>query len=151
MLFRGFLSAALLIAAIPAAAKDLTGLFASGKAPYFWTEGDAAKGVELEIVEAVLRRAGYVIHPRAMPNNRLRATFGEADIDFAGGQQPTDLSGYCHSSVYMAYHNVAITKRSRHIQLDRPEALLGYQVAIRQSLYHDLTLDRQGGKMPAVM
>ena len=141
--------AALLTAAIPAAAKDLTGLFASGKAPYFWTEGDAAKGVELEIVQAVLRQAGYAIQPRAMPNNRLRATFGQADIDFAAGMQPTDLAGYCHTAVYMTYHNVAITKRSRHIRLDKPEALLGYQVAIRQSLYRDLTLDRRGGEMPS--
>src|SRR5581483_1467151 len=104
---------------------------------------------ELEIVEAVLHRAGHAVHPRAMPNNRLRATFSEADIDFAGGLQPTDLSGYCHTAAYMAYHNVAITKRARHIRLDTPEALLGYQVAIRQSLYRDLTLDRRGGAMPA--
>jgi polar amino acid transport system substrate-binding protein len=148
MSLRGFSFVALLVAAIPAAAKDLTGLFASGKAPYFWTEGNTPKGIELEIIAAALRRAGHTVQPRAMPNNRLRAIFGEADVDFAGGLQPSDLAGYCHTGVYMAYHNVAVTKRSRHVTLENPEALLRYRVAIRQYLYHDLALDRRGGTMP---
>ena len=130
---------------------DLTGSFSAGKAPYLWTEGEKAKGVELDIVGAVLRRAGFGLHPRAMPNNRVTATFPDADIDFATGLQPGDLEGYCHTAVYMAYHNVAITKRGRNIVLDGADSLLRYRVAIRQSLYQDLTLDKRGGAMPAAM
>lgn len=140
---------ALLFSAIPASAAELTGSFASGKAPYFWSEGEAAKGIEPEIVSAILRRAGFTLRPRAMPNNRVIASFHEPEIDFATGLQPADLAGYCHTAVYIAYHNVAITKRSHHIALDTTEALMRYQVAIRQSLYRDLLLDKHGGAMPA--
>lgn len=150
MVLRAFLIALVLVA-LPAQAGDLMGSFASGKAPYFWTEGDQAKGVELEIVSMVLRRAGYDVHPRAMPNNRVIASFPEHEIDFATGLQPTDLKGHCHTGIYMAYHNVAITKRSHNITLEGTDSLLRYRVAIRQSLYQDLTLDRRGGAMPASM
>src|ERR1700761_2484682 len=142
---------ALAFMAIPAGAADLTGTFASGKAPYFWTEGAAAKGIELDIVGAVLRRAGYEIHPRALPNNRVTGTFTDADIDFATGLQQGDLEGYCHTGIYMAYHNIAVTKRSHHIALDGTDSLMRYRVAIRQSLYQDLTLDKRGGALPPAM
>ncbi len=142
---------ALIFVAIPAQAADLTGSFASGKAPYFWTDGDEAKGIELDIVAAVLHRAGYELHPRAMPNNRVIATFPEADIDLATGLQTNDLEGYCHTGIYMAYHNIAITKRAHNIVLGGADSLMHYRVAIRQSLYQDLTLDRRGGALPAAM
>lgn len=151
MWYRRLGMAIIALTSLPLLAGDLTGSFASGKAPYFWMEGDAARGVEVEIVGAVLRHAGYGVAPRAMPNNRVIATFPEAEIDFATGMQLSDLPGRCHTAVYMAYHNVAITKRDRHIEIDTAEALLRYQVAIRQSLYRDLTLDRRGGKMPEQM
>jgi polar amino acid transport system substrate-binding protein len=131
------------------AATELTGSFASGKAPYLWADGDTIRGIELDIVSAILRRAGYQLHPRAFPNSRVIATFAEPDIDFATGLQPADLAGYCHTGVYLNYHNVAITKRARHIDLADTAALLNYRVAIRQYLYQDLGLDRLGGRMPA--
>jgi len=129
-------------------AADLTGSFAPGKAPYLWEDGGAIHGAELDIVRTVLRRAGFEIHPRALPNNRLVATFSETDVDFATGLQPLDLPGYCHTAPYMSYHNVAITRRKSHIVLDGPAALLRYKVAIRQHLYHDLGLNRLS-TMPA--
>jgi len=131
------------------AATELTGSFAWGKAPYLWTEGDTIRGVELDIVTTVLRRAGYELHPRALPNSRLIATFSEPGVDFAAGLQPADLPGHCHTAVYLNYHNFAITKRSHHIDLRDTAALLRYRVAIRQYLYQDLGLDRAGGPLPA--
>jgi len=144
---------ALVLALLPAlsAAEDLTGIFTSGKAPYLWVEGSEVRGAELDIVSAVLRRAGFGVQAKAMSNNRLLATFAESEADFAAGLQPADLSGYCHTAVYMSYHNVAITKRSRHIALDGIAGLLGYKVAIRQYLYQDLGLDRGSNGMPASM
>jgi polar amino acid transport system substrate-binding protein len=146
------LSAALLaLCLVPpvSAAPELTGSFASGKAPYLWMEGDRIRGVELDIVSAVLRRAGYEVRPRGFPNSRLITTFSQPGVDFAAGLQPADLPGYCHTGVYLNYHNVAITKRARHIDLADTAALLNYRVAIRQTLYQDLGLDRLGGQMPA--
>jgi polar amino acid transport system substrate-binding protein len=134
-----------------AEAAELVGSFASGKAPYFWNDGEMTRGAELDIVSEVLRRSGYLVFPRPMPNNRLIATFPDASIDFAAGLQPDDLEGYCHSNIYMAYHNVAITKRARHIKLDGVAALLRHKVAIRQYMYPDLGLDRLGGDMPMAM
>ncbi len=129
-------------------AAGLTGSFASGKAPYLWEDAGEIRGAEFDIVKTVLRRAGFELHPRAMPNNRLIATFPDSDFDFATGLQPSDLPGYCHTSAYMSYHNIAITRRADHIALNDPAALLHYKVAIRQYLYQDLGLDRLG-TMPA--
>ena len=142
---------ALMLALLPAlsVAEDLTGIFASGKAPYLWAEDSDIRGAELDIVGAVLRRAGFEVQARAMSNNRLLATFAGSDADFAAGLQPADLPLYCHTAIYMSYHNVAITKRSRHIALDSIAGLLGHKVAIRQYLYQDLGLDRGRGGMPA--
>lgn len=144
---------ALVLALLPAfsGAGELAGSFASGKAPYLWTEDVAVRGAEFDIIREILRRAGYGVLPHTMSNNRLRATFTDPDVDFAAGLQPADLPGYCHSAVYMSYHNVAVTKRARHIALDGPAALLGYKVAIRQYLYRDLGLDLPGSGMPAAM
>jgi len=144
---------ALVLVLLPAfsGAGELAGSFAAGKAPYLWTDDVAVRGAEFDIVREILRRAGYGVVPHAMSNNRLHATFTDPDIDFAAGMQPADLPGYCHSAVYMSYHNVALTQRARHIALDGPAALLGYKVAIRQSLYQDLGLDRPGSGMPAAM
>lgn len=135
-------------AAVPARSATLTGSFAAGKAPYFWTEDGEPKGIELDIVAAVLRRAGYELRPRAMPNNRVTATFPDSEIDFATGLQAGDIEGHCHTAVYMAYHNIAISKRERHVILDGADSLLRYRVAIRQALYQDLTLDGRGGPTP---
>lgn len=147
----GWVAVAMLTLFLPPAgsrAAGLTGSFASGKAPYLWEDGGAIRGAELDIIRAILRRAGIEVAPRAMPNNRLIATFPEPDIDFATGLQLSDLPGYCHTAAYMSYHNVAITRRASHIALNDPAALLHYKVAIRQYLYQDLGLDRLG-TMPA--
>ena len=144
---------ALVLSLLPAVspAGDLTGSFAAGKAPYLWTEDNEPHGAEFDIVRAVMRRAGFGVHVRAMSNNRLIATFAEPGIDFATGLQSADLQGFCHTAVYMNYHNVAITKRSRHIVLDSISDLAPHKVAIRQYLYQDLGLDRPGTGLPATL
>jgi len=145
--------AALAAAALPAlsAAQELTGSFASGKAPYLWTEGTGNRGAELDIVSAVLRHAGYGLRIVTMPKRRLMAEFPESNLDFTTGLQLSDLPGYCHTAIYMSYHNVAITLRSRHITLDSVTQLLNYKVAIRQYLYEDLDIGRPGSGMPALL
>ena len=137
---------------LPAASADeLRGTFASGKAPYFWIGGGGAQGAELDLVRAILRRAGYDITARAMSNNGVRASFATSPIDFAAGLQLTDLPGYCHTAVYMTYHNVAISKRARNVTLNKPEDLLRYRVAIRQYLYFDLKMNELSGVMPSAI
>jgi len=150
---RGFRTwlAALAVAALPvlSVAQELNGSFASGKAPYLWTEGTGNRGAELDIVSAVLRRAGYGVQIVTMPKRRLMAEFPDSNLDFTTGLQLSDLPGYCHTAIYMSYHNVAITLRARHIALDSVPQLLNYRVAIRQYLYEDLDIGRPGSGMPA--
>jgi len=144
---------ALFLILLPAlsAAEELTGTFAAGKAPYLWADGAEIRGAERDIVDAVLRRAGYRVTIQTMPKRRLMAEFAGSNVDFTTGLQPSDLPDYCHTAIYMSYHNVAITLRSRHIVLDDVTQLLRYKVAIRQYLYEDLDIGRPGSNMPVVM
>ncbi|MGY4534317.1 polar amino acid transport system substrate-binding protein [Pseudomonas sp. TE3786] len=115
---------------LPALADSLRVGFGSNKPPYvFETE---ARGLEYELVQAALRRAGYEMQAYFAPMERLHLMLARGEIDCI--TTTNDMSGVAayYSDVYIHYHNAAAALSSRHLQIHTLDDLRGYSISAFQ-------------------
>jgi len=137
------LSASVWLSATAGHARDLRVAFGQEKAPYIWVEDDQVKGLEYDIVRAVLAEAGDGLIPSTLPNRRVSLALSGDEYDVVTGMQWNQAGENAYySDEYLTYANVAITRKARHIRLTGLADLLLNNVAIWQNAWEDLNLGR---------
>ncbi len=104
--------------------------FGTNKPPYiFENEG---KGLEYDVVQAALRRAGYDMQAYFAPMERLHLMLQRGDIDcIATTNEMSGVAAY-YSDTYIEYHNTAVALTSRRVQLNSLQHLRNYSVSAFQ-------------------
>jgi len=137
------LSASLWLSATAGHARDLRIAFGQEKAPYIWVEDDRVRGLEYDIVRAVLAVGGNSLTPTTLPNRRVSLALTTDDYDAVTGMQLNQAGdGVFYSDEYLTYANVAITRKAKHIKLAGLADLFDHNVAIWQNAWEDLNLGK---------
>ncbi len=120
----------LVIMAVAAHAEPLRVGFGLNKPPYVFEV--ERRGLEYEVVEAALRRAGYEMQPYFAPMERLHLMLAHGELDCI--TTTNELSGVAayYSTTYIYYHNTAVALSSRKVQLHNINDLRGYSVSAFQ-------------------
>jgi len=131
-------------------ARDLRVAFGQEKAPYIWVDGDQVKGLEYDIVRAVLAESGEGVAPSTLPNRRVSLALTGDDYDMVTGMQMHQAGDAAfYSDEYLTYANVAITRKAKHIKLAGLADLFGHNTAIWQNAWEDLSLGKLRPSGPA--
>lgn len=104
--------------------------FGTNKPPYVF-EAERT-GLEYEVVEAALRRAGYELQPYFAPMERLHLMLSRGEIDcIATTNEMSGVAAY-YSDVYIYYHNTAVALASRNLHIFTLSDLRQYSVSAFQ-------------------
>lgn len=135
--------AALWIAAtlsLPASARpELLAVYQGHRPPFSFRDAHGkVSGIEADVVTEALRRAGRRVVFLETPNVRL-LPFREGDgVDLAVSVRGSDGRGVYFSDEFVTFHNVAISRRDRHVVLKSIADLDRYTFAIWQNGWRDL-------------
>jgi len=109
-------------------ADEVTIGFSDHLAPYVVPATQS--GIEVEIFREALAYHGHVLKPAFLPTRRLPQAFLDHQLDGAMSDSGVDLSGrggtYGDSAV--AFDNVLVTLKRRHLIIARPQDLAGLTV-----------------------
>ncbi|OHX14092.1 substrate-binding periplasmic protein [Chromobacterium sphagni] len=116
-------------------------VFSSGRPPFSFHDaklGDT--GIEVDLMRAALQRLGYAMKTAIVPNSRLLLAVagGQADIASAVHEHGADEKGLYYSDNFIEYHNVAIGKQDRRLDIRSQLDLSGHSFAIWQHGWRDL-------------
>jgi len=123
----------------PASADELVAVYQGSRPPFSFRDAQGkAGGIEADVVTEALRRAGHGVTFRETPNVRL-LPFREGDgVDLAVSVRGNDSRGVYFSDEFVTFHNVAISRRDRHIVLKTIADLDRHKFAIWQNGWRDL-------------
>jgi polar amino acid transport system substrate-binding protein len=108
-----------------------------GRPPFSFRDArGVAVGIEIDLVAEALRRTGHDVVFQETPNVRLLPL--RDGVDLAVSVRGTDRAGVYYSDEFIAFENVAISRRDRHITLRSIADLDGYTFAIWQNGWRDL-------------
>jgi polar amino acid transport system substrate-binding protein len=106
------------------AASELTVVFNLDKPPYaFRDSAGNPTGIEVDVMRAVLARAGYAIQVRGISKNRLLTAVANREADIAATVQGTDDGQLYFSDDLIEFANVVISRKSSELRIDRIEDL----------------------------
>lgn len=130
---------ALLSLSAPTRSAELVAVYQGNRPPFSFRDAQGkATGIEADVVTEALRRAGRGVTFRETPNVRL-LPFRDGDgVDLAVSVRGNDGRGVYFSDEFVTFHNVAISRRDRHIALKTIADLDGYNFAIWQNGWRDL-------------
>jgi len=122
-----------------ASADELVAVYQGSRPPFSFRDAQGkAGGIEVDVVTEALRRAGSGVTFRETPNVRL-LPFREGDgVDLAVSVRGSDGRGVYFSDEFITFHNIAISRRDRHIVLKTIADLDRYTFAIWQNGWRDL-------------
>lgn len=111
--------------------KTVSVVFSLAKPPY--VSVDLKSGLELEIVKAAFEQEGYQVTPSFTSMKRGEILFRSGSVDGIIDKRLDSALGF-GSDIYIEYHNVAATLRSRNIEIKNLEDLqsrsvTGFQTA----------------------
>ncbi|AUH52286.1 hypothetical protein CXB49_16435 [Chromobacterium sp. ATCC 53434] len=124
-----------------ASGRELLVVFSSGRPPFsFHDDKSGDTGIEVDLMRAALQRLGYSMKTAIAPNSRLLLAVagGQADIASAVHEHGTDGKGVYYSDGFIEYHNIAIGKRERRLDIRSQRDLDGHSFAIWQHGWQDL-------------
>ncbi|SMC20571.1 amino acid ABC transporter substrate-binding protein, PAAT family (TC 3.A.1.3.-) [Andreprevotia lacus DSM 23236] len=104
--------------------------FGSNKPPYVF-EAERA-GLDVDLVVAAARRAGYEVRPYFAPFERLRVMFAAGQLDAVATTNPQSGERGFYSETYILYHNAAVALASHHYVLKTPADLAEHSVSAFQ-------------------
>ena len=141
-----FISARVLaVAAIAAAltpalqAAEVKAAFATDKPPFSFKDASGANvGIEVDVIRTALDRMGNTTKAQIVPNVRLPAAIKAGEVDIAAAVQGKDGDGAFFSDTFVEYVNVAISKKSKNIDVKTPADLDKYSFVIWQEGWRDL-------------
>jgi polar amino acid transport system substrate-binding protein len=109
----------------PALAGELAVAFNLDKPPYAFSDtgGGTPAGIEIDLMRAVLGRAGYAVQVRAVSKNRLLLSVANREVDVAATVQGSDDSQVYFSDDLVEFSNVVISRKSSELKIDRLEDL----------------------------
>jgi polar amino acid transport system substrate-binding protein len=134
-LYQGVVAGLVLLCATRLPAKELVIAFTLDTPPY--VKDDAKSGISIDLVRAALKPKGYTFTVRQMPYGELADAVETKGVDAAATVTESD-NGTFYSKNYVAFHNVAITKKDAGIQLDTIADLKGKTIVAWQNAYEDL-------------
>jgi polar amino acid transport system substrate-binding protein len=122
--------ALLWLLALPAMADPFRIGFGTNKPPYVFEA--ERRGLEYELVEAALRKAGFEMDAYFAPMERLHLMLARGELDCI--TTTNELSGVAayYSDVYIYYHNAAAALASRHLQIHSLDDLRPYSISAFQ-------------------
>lgn len=104
--------------------------FGSNKPPYVF-EAERA-GLDVDIVAAAARRAGYDVQPYFAPFERLRVMFAAGQLDAVATTIPRSGERGFYSDTYIEYHNAAVALATHQFVLKAPADLAAHSVSAFQ-------------------
>ena len=115
-------------------AEELVIAFSLDTPPYVLDEGK--RGIEIDIVRAVLAPQGYTFTVRQMPYAKLADAVKQEGVDAAATVTEMD-DGTFYSDEYITFHNAAITKHSAQLKIDSIADLKGKTILAWENAYED--------------
>jgi len=114
----------------------LRGAFGFGRPPYMY-DRSSSKGMEEALVRRAFKNVGLTLEEvRQMPVERGQVVLLDNDeIDFSVGVLEDENDGLYYSDDFLAYENVAITRKSDGIKLDDIHDLKQYKVVAWSKAY----------------
>lgn len=106
----------LVVGANKAMAETLRVGFGSNKPPYVIEA--SANGIEVDIVVAAARAAGFTVEPIFAPMARLRRMFDRGEINAFATTNHGDNNEAQLSAEYVAYQNFAVALASRKLEIE---------------------------------
>jgi polar amino acid transport system substrate-binding protein len=100
--------------------------FGTSLAPYVMEQPPG--GIELDIIRLALHKVGLILEPRFYPQARVPVVLAAGDVDAAATITPETGVRAAYSEPYIAYEDVAVTLRDRHLPIRRLEDLSGLRV-----------------------
>jgi len=141
IIIAGLVAVCCIITATLARAEKLTVGFGFAKPPFVFAktpkDQDDLRGIELEIMRQALAERGHSFDVRYMTYNRLSLSLKTGKIDAAATVRP-ELEGVYYSDNFVYFHNVAITRKSDNIRLDRLSDLKTRKIIAWQGATKDL-------------
>ncbi|MEO2216304.1 transporter substrate-binding domain-containing protein [Chromobacterium vaccinii] len=131
----------LLASEMQASGRELRVVFSSGRPPFSFHDGKLGDtGIEVDLMRAALQRLGYSMKTAIAPNSRLLLAVadGQADIASAVHEHGADGKGVYYSDGFIEYHNIAIGKRERRLDIRSQQDLARHSFAIWQHGWRDL-------------
>ncbi len=122
-------------AATSARGEEIVVAFSLDAPPYIMDDGK--HGIEVEIVRAALKDAGYSIRVEQLPYGELADAVVTKGVDAAATVTPLDNGTY-YSNDYITFRNAAITKLGSGLKVYSIKDLKGKSIVAWQNAYEDL-------------
>lgn len=112
--------------------------FASDRAPYSFKDKGIDTGIEVDVIRAALRPFGHTITPVIVPKTRLSVILKAEGADAAATIQGIDGDGLFFSDAYINFHNYAISKKKKGIEISTLAEVDHYSFIIWQGGWKNL-------------
>lgn len=138
-------------------AQDFKVAFGVGRPPYSYSDQGTARGIETDIVKAILRRMGVALEEKSMSVCRIEAESKHGNtFDAVVGVPPgKDVHGRYYSKSIAVFENSLITLRSRKFNLKKISDLDGLSVGVWHNARYELGKEfrkvfapKANGRMP---
>jgi len=96
------------------------------------------KGLEVDIVRSALQYKGHTFKMKRYPYKRLQIAVSKMGLDGAAAVRKTEGDGVFYSDDFIAFQNVAITKKKSGIVLEKISDLKGKSILAWQNAHRDL-------------
>lgn len=119
-------------------ATEIRVAFASDRPPYCFKDNGVDSGIEVDLIRAALRPFGHTVLPVIVPKTRLAITLKAGQADMSATIQGADGDGLFFSDVYLNFHNYAISKKRKGIQISNLRDVDNYSFIIWQGGWGNL-------------
>lgn len=132
------LTALLLSALNISAAAEIRVALTGDRAPYSFKKNGIDSGIEIDIIRAALKQFGHTIQPIIVPKARLAIILKDRKADMSATIQGVDGDGLFFSDAYISFHNYAISKKIRGVELKQLSDVDKYSFIIWQGGWKNL-------------
>lgn len=121
-----------------ALAAEIKVALVSDRAPYCFKINDADSGIEIDLIRAALKPSGHTVKPVIVPKARLLMILKDGEADMSATIQGTDANGLFFSEPYINFHNQAISKKKKGVEVRTLTDLDKYSFIIWQGGWQNL-------------
>jgi polar amino acid transport system substrate-binding protein len=132
------IACALLWTGALAHARELRVALVTDRAPYCFKSDGMDVGIEIDVIRAALTPFGHTVQPVIVPKARLPIILQSDGVDLAGTIQGADGNGVYFSDNYIQFHNHAISKKKKNVQISTLADVDNYNFIIWQGGWRNL-------------
>lgn len=112
--------------------------FSSARPPFSFAENGENKGIEIDIIKAVLADMGHTMSVTILPNARLLLALKNKTVDISASVQGKDGDGVFYSDTYIQYNNLVISRKVSGIKINSLKDMGKHSFVIWPGGYKDL-------------